>query len=215
MTCLFSWRLLQFHHQWSHWRRAEPTTLFPLSALLTFKSAHACRLLFAPPFPRPHQPRCPPRAACPASPVLHLLSRISSWAPPPSAATSPQEPHDECPPRDAAPEPPRHRAAVSHFHLFFKAQSQNFNNFTLALTFSTRRRVKSTNPVRWAVPQWDAHGHRLSRLCKSTGNLAMLAMVQEQKMTSFHPRGILQSQRNLSFFYFLIHYFAISPFIRK
>lgn len=161
-------------------------------------------------FPGSHHPRLPPRAACPAPRLPWLLH-----SPEPQLTINPGVSilHAMLP----TPKPPWHRAASSHFHLFFTIRFQNFNKFTLVLTISVWRRIISTNQVFSAVllQQWDTHGHCLSHLCKSTGNLAILAMLQEQKMPSFHLRGILQAQRNLSFFYFLTHYFAITPFIRK
>lgn len=142
-----------------------------------------------------------PSEASPRHPEGCLLCISPSLAPPPPGATTHREPRVL---HSATLKPPWHKAAVSHFHLFFNIRFQNFNNFTLALTISTWRRVKSVNQVYWAVVQWqrDTHGHCLSCLRKNTGHLAILAMVQEQKMPSFHLRGILQSHRNLPFFYF-------------
>lgn len=102
---------------------------------------------------------------------------------------------------------------------FSTSDSENFQNFTLALTISSWRKEKSISQLSCTMLQWqgETHGHRLSCLYNNRGHLAILAMVQEQKMPSFHQRGIIQSHRNLSFFYFffLTHYFAIRPFIRK
>ena len=77
--------------------------------------------------------------------------------------------------------------------------------------------MKGVNQVYWAVLQQlgDTRGHRVSHLRKNTGHFAILVVAQEQKMPSFHVRGILQSHTNPSFFYFFDSLLCIKAIYQK
>lgn len=124
MTCLFSWRFLQLHYQWSCWTQAQLSRPSQLSALLTFNCVHPC----------------------------HLSSlSFSPWTrhlPSPGSSTIRPEPR-----AFRYPKPPWHKAVISRFRLFFNIWFQKlselyhcFDHFFLE--------EKSINQLSWAMLQW-------------------------------------------------------------